>query len=138
MPGSGPAPKENRRRANAPQRGEWQNAPAVGWQHGRKPMPPRGLSRTAKEAWKAWFGSWVASFWRPEDVYGLRVMILLYDEVLEKPTPSKAQALGQYLDRFGLTPKGLQDRRWRAPEPDAKPQAEKPKRAYAHLRAIGE
>ena len=116
MPGHGPAPKPERRRANAPTRGEWQAAPGTGWQHGAIPRPPNGLGRVAKAAWQEWFGAWVASFWRPEDVHAIRTMALLYDSMLDKPSATTAGQLGQYFDRFGLTPKGLQDRRWHPPE----------------------
>jgi hypothetical protein len=138
MPGFPPKPPEQRTGRHVPRAGEWQHAPATGWQHGAVPKPPTGIGRQARAAWPQWFGSWVASFWRPEDVHALRAAILLYDSMLEKPTPSTATALGQYLDRFGLTPKGLQDRRWRAPENTTQEEPQPTASKYRRLRVINE
>jgi len=140
MPGPAPKPPDQRVTRHKPQRGDWRAAEATGWQHGKVPRPPAGLGRDAKAAWKEWFGTWVASFWRPEDVQALRAAILLYDAMLERPSASTATALGQYLDRFGLTPKGLQDRRWSPPDQRSETQpAETPTEdPYRGLRVVGE
>jgi hypothetical protein len=139
MPGPAPKPPDQRVTRHKPQRGEWQAAPGTGWQHGKPPPPPKGIGRAAKAAWNEWFAAWVASFWRPEDVHAIRTMALLYDQMLEKPSATTAAQLGQYFDRFGLTPKGLQDRRWQPPENDT--QQEKTPAAeskYRRLRVVNE
>jgi len=139
MPGPAPKLPEQRRTRHKPRDGEWTPAPAEGWQHGKVPAPPTGISREARAAWKDWFASWVASFWRPDDVHALRATILLYDAMLDRPSSSTATALGQYLDRFGLTPAGRQKRRWLPPEEDHKPQeTTTPSSDYRRLRVVGE
>ena len=142
---SGPAPAANRRRRNAPARGDWTPAPGEGWLHGDLPDPPEGLRPAALQAWGAWMRSWVASHWRPEDLPGLYITIRLYDQcdlAFEDPTfcydgkagtvcinrPNPVDKLKQYLDVYGITPKGQQDRRWSAPE---QPKVAQPTRASA-------
>ena len=134
----GPAPKLERRRRNAPKAGEWKAAPATGWQHGTTPKPPKGLTAESRRQWKEWFASWAASFWRPDHISGLRTAILLYNEMQSRPSASTASTLGQYLDRYGLTPKGQQDRRWLPPKDEERPEAEKPTSAYRKLRVVNE
>lgn len=134
----GPAPKLERRRRNMPTRGEWQAAEATGWQHGKVPAPPTGLSAAARAAWRDWFASWVASFWRTDDISGLRTAILLYDKMLREPSAATAGTLGQFLDRYGLTPKGLQDRRWRPPDTQPQQEPQPTESKYRRLRVVGE
>ena len=138
MPGPAPKPPDQRRTRHKPRAGEWQAAPGIGWQHGKVPALPSGLSADSRRAWKAWFASWAASFWKPEDESALRTAITLYDEMMRKPSASHATALGQYLDRFGLTPKGRQDRRWLQPETMTQ-QQETPTTddKYRRLRVVG-
>ena len=98
------------------QRVKWNHAQALGWQHGRKPAPPPGLTEAGKRAWRSWFSSWWASFWTPEDIPGLELTMKLYDGALGGHVDvSKVVPL---LDRYGITPKGRQDLRWAAPESD--------------------
>lgn len=139
----GPTPKTIRRRRNAPARGEWTATPGVGWQHGPIPAPLVALHKEAMLAWTTWMRSWVAAHWTPEDLPGLNVVIGLYDQMLDylrepfiekeyvttkgdtrtvwvaKPNP--AGELRQYLDNYGITKKGQQDRRWVAPKPTEEP-----------------
>ena len=51
---------------------EFKHAEAVGWQHGRTPTAPDGLVKASRDAWRAWFGAWWASFWTPADLPALR------------------------------------------------------------------
>lgn len=122
-----PAPKspENRVRRAAPARGDWQVAVGVGWQHGEVPAAPTGLTDTTVEAWQTWMGAWFASFWTPEDLPGLRRLVILYDRVERNPdSAALVSQLRQYLDMYGITPKGQQDRRWAPPvEQSATPRA---------------
>lgn len=132
---NGPAPAENRRRRNAPARGDWQPAVGEGWQHGDAPKPPSGLLKASREAWTVWMASWFAAFWTPSDLPGLRQVIRLYDQV-ERGEFQRSTELRLMMDTFGITPKGQQDRRWKPPvneEPRAQPQASK---RYGHLKPV--
>lgn len=142
MPGRGPAPKAERRRSEAPARGDWSPAPGVGWQHGPIPPPPlKNLRQASSVAWATWFGSWFAAHWLPDDLPGLRLTIRLYDQV-ERGEWARAGELRQMMDNYGITPKGQQDRRWARPKPGAEaetppPTAETPADGpYAHLKAV--
>jgi hypothetical protein len=81
MPGRGPTPKDpaERRTRHKPQRGEYQAAPGVGWQHGPLPKAPDGLLAASREAWEVWMRAWFAAHWTPDDLPGLRKVIQLYD-----------------------------------------------------------
>jgi len=59
-------------------------------------------------------GSWAASHWTPGDVPALRVLVRLHDEV-ERGEYRYAGELRLWMDNLGLSPKGLQDRRWLEP-----------------------
>lgn len=97
-----------------PTRGEPAVAAAAKWS-GEIPTPPAGLSPASVEAWSTWFGAWFAAFWTSGDVPALRMMIRLFDQV-ERGEFQRAPELRLWLDTFGVTPKGQQDRRWKAPE----------------------
>jgi hypothetical protein len=114
MAGHGPAPEAARRRRNKPARGDWEPIEAAGWQHGDPPSPPDGLMPASLEAWSTWMGAWFAAHWKPEDLPGLRQVIRLYDQ-LERGEFQRASELRLQMDTYGITPKGQQDRRWRAP-----------------------
>jgi hypothetical protein len=88
---------------------------AVGWQHGPVPKPPGGLVKAARDAWSTWMGAWFAAHWTPDDLPGLRTVVRLYDQV-ERGEFVRAGELRQQMDNYGITPKGQQDRRWRAPK----------------------
>src|SRR5262245_42053258 len=113
MAGRGRAPKAAGARVNhhAPLRGEWKSTSDVGWQHGAIPEPPDGLLPASVNAWQTWFSAWWAAHWIPGDVPGLRVLIRLYDLVLRGQS-ARAPELRQWLDTYGISPKGQQDRRW--------------------------
>ena len=111
MAGRGPAPKEDRRRANVPERGEIVAASGTGWQHGDIPAPPEGLMPASETAWRTWFAAWFAAFWSPADLPGIRHMIRLHDQV-ERGEFQRSTELRMTMDTYGVTPKGQQDRRW--------------------------
>jgi hypothetical protein len=156
MPGRGPAPKpaDQRRTRHAPQRGDWQATPGIGWQHGPIPDPPEGVHADTRRAWDVWMRSWFAAHWTPDDLPGLEHLAGLHSEVrtafhdpfmeAEGPRggtiyvrrPSPNTELRQMLDNYGVTPKGQQDRRWSAPkaEPEAAPVTKSSR--YAHLRTV--
>ena len=89
---------------------KWQLAEHEGWQHGKVPPCPKGLSIHGQKAWKTWMNAWWACFYTPDDLPGLQLLVLLYDKVLlEQIDVTKVTPL---LDRYGITPKARQDLRW--------------------------
>ena len=139
MAGRGPAPKQQDQRVNkhVAVRGEIQSAPGVGWQHGEVPSAPEGLMPASMDAWSAWFAAWVAAFWSPSDLPGLRQVVRLFDQV-ERGEFQRAGELRLQMDTYGITPKGQQDRRWRPPKDG---EGEKPKASgrsgrYGHLQSV--
>lgn len=134
--GNAPKDPNQRRRRNAPARGEWRPTPGVGWQHGPIPDPPDGLKAETVDAWRAWFRAWFAANWGREDLPGLRVVAQLFDEGVRGNGGAAARAeLRLWMDQYGITPKGQQDRRWKPPAAEPKPTATKGRpTAYAHLR----
>ena len=133
MAGRGKVPKEQRARANVPERGEWKAAPGEGWQHWAVPPAPKGLMPASRTAWRTWMGCWFAAHWGPEDLPGLRQVIRLYDQV-ERGEFVRAPELRLQMDTYGITPKGQQDRRWKRPEEPGTASARSAK--YGHLTAV--
>lgn len=157
---SGPPPKhpDERRRRNVPAGGEWQVAPGQSWS-GEVPEAPEGLTNESIEAWGIWFGSWMASFWQPEDLPALRRMVKLYDECerlegagwlegvdasakgrVTRPAIPYGE-LRQLMDRFGLSPAARQRLRWLPPDGQAEQSgdpdpAATTSRRYGHLQAV--
>jgi len=133
MAGRGRAPKENRQnQCDVPTRGEVRTADGEGWQHGDAPPAPDGLMTESAAAWSTWMGAWFAAFWTPADLPGLRQLVRLYDQV-ERGEFQRAGELRLQMDTYGITPKGQQDRRWRAPAGPAEASAPKGK-TYGHLK----
>ena len=73
--------------------------------------------------------------WIEADLPGLRVLVNLYDQV-EQGEFVRAGELRLWMDTYGLTPKGQQDRRWKHPEETASPKKSPTPTAYGHLRAV--
>ena len=141
MAGQGPVPKNTRRRANEPERGDWRATPGIGWQHGDIPSPVVGRKRlrpAALEAWQTWFRSWFASHWTPDDLPVLRQIVVLFNKVDGgRVSASERSELRQLMDGYGITKKGQQDRRWIPPALEEKPApATEPGGRYGHLRAV--
>lgn len=139
----GPAPAANRRRRNAPARGDWSQDEALGWQHGEVPAPPKGLNAAAKDTWSTWMGSWFAAHWEPADLPALTIVIKLYARAWSgRATSSERSELRQLMDSYGITPKGQQDRRWAPPaaaeRDDAAAGPAEAAGPYGHLRVVGE
>jgi hypothetical protein len=135
MAGRGPAPKANRLRRAAPIRGEYRAASGAGWQYGPIPKAPGGLTAASRAAWSAWFSGWVAAHWTPADLPGLWVLVRLYDQV-ERGEYRFAGELRLWMDTYGVSPKGAQDRRWiRPPDPEPPPPPGRGS-AYAHLQVV--
>lgn len=94
----------------------WRRAEGEGWQHGKRPSPPSGLSAAGKRAWQTWLSAWWASFYSPEDLPGLELAAKLFDGCQSGLVDvSKVVPL---MDRYGITPKGRQDLRWARAEPE--------------------
>lgn len=132
-----PKPPGERRRRNAPVRGEVTSTAAVGWQHGPVPVPPAKLLKVSRDVWALWFGSWFAAHWTPEDLAGLYLVIRLYDAV-QRGQLQRSAELRLQMDAYGMTPKGQQDRRWKRPEPGEGPARAAAARSsrYGHLRSV--
>lgn len=97
----------------------------------RRPRLPRGRPGSA----------WFAAHWTPDDVPALRVLVDLYDAV-ERGELMRAGELRLWMDSYGITPKGQQDRRWTRPETrsvatDPPPLRRDQADPYAHLRVVG-
>ena len=124
MAGHGPAPKPQRFRRNTPTLGEWQPSPESGWQH---PLPPapKGLLPATARIWEGWFRAWWAGHWSLDDLPQLRFAIRLVDRV-RRGDVQRLPELRQWLDMYGISPKGQQDRRWQRPAPP------KPKDRWSH------
>lgn len=135
MAGRGRPPKEDRVNAHALQRGDIVQADTPHWA-GEVPEVPEGVMPATAEAWRVWFGAWFSAHWTPDDVPGLRQLIRLYDQV-ERGEFQRAGELRIQMDTYGITPKGQQDRRWKAPAVK-EPQATTPTptgKKYGHLRS---
>jgi hypothetical protein len=156
MAGKGPPPNRNRRRQNVPGRGDWQVVEGFGWQHGETPEIPFEVRAATAKVWDRWMAAWFATNWMPEDLPGLYVTIGLYDQwegyrhepvivetdadgkvvIVQKRDPSVN--LARWMDTYGITPKGQQDRRWTKPDPKPKEQPAESQDArtaspYGHL-----
>lgn len=142
MAGAGPAPKEaeQRRRAGAPQRGDWIELPPLprGPRGGKLKLPllpERGKgrgpwSRRTRRAWESWWGDQASTQWGPADVDLLEHLADVFEEWVREPRANMASEIRQLRDSLGLTPKGKQDRRWRVPF------VEEPTQAPAGVTAI--
>ena len=143
MAGRGPAPKDPSlrvRRNKVSDRGQPVEASGAGWQHGPVPDPPEGLMPASVSAWVTWMGAWFAAFWSPADLPGLRQLVRLYDQV-ERGEYQRAGELRLQMDTYGVTPKGQQDRRWRASQAEASQAAESAgaksrSGRYGHLQSV--
>lgn len=138
MAGRGPPPKVTRRpRSKKPTRGAWAAADGIGWQHGKIPTPPAGLMPASKGAWAAWFKSWFAAHWGPEDLPLIRQTIRVFDQV-ERGEFQRMTELRLWCDTIGASKKGQQDRRWIPPKPEdmPKPERTQPPRRPRHLKVV--
>lgn len=117
MAGRGPAPKEpdQRRRSNAPSRGEWVDIPLERAGKipslGRRPSGGAWLAST-KAAWEAWWADGASSTWGRAEQSSVRQLAFLFDEV-ERGALKYAAEVRLRMDGLGLTPKGKRDLRLR-------------------------
>lgn len=129
MAGTGPAPKDpaQRRRRNAPTRGEWIDIPA---ESGIKPpaLPKRARgtgawSGSTRAAWNAWWRDGAATQWTSADKPAVAQLARLFEE-LERGELRLAGEVRLRLDGLGLTATGKKNLRWRILDENA--QAELP------------
>ncbi len=115
---------------------EWKAAEGIGWQHGKTPPAPSKLTPAARLAWRTWFAAWFASHWGPEDLPGLRMLVLLYDQV-ERGEFARHGELRMAMDSFGITAKGQMALRYLKPKLDEQPVTAKATESrYDHLRSV--
>jgi hypothetical protein len=105
MAGRGPAPKpkEQRRRRNVPERGEWTYLPPLA-----KPvlgLAKKDWSERVKRLWKAWRADPVTQQYGPGDLAAIWDLADQFEGLTFPEQRLRMEALG-------LTPKGRQDRRW--------------------------
>lgn len=150
MPGVGPPPKDEseRRRTNAPQRGEWQNitapakpvvpplskvgkAPEGGW-------PPR-----TRALWEEWRKDAATTVWGPAEHAAAVELAYLHAEWCVFGPASMASEVRLRTDTLGLTLKGKRDLRLRVVDANAevKPKPRRgraaPAQEYGHLKVVG-
>jgi hypothetical protein len=117
MAGRGPAPAEDRARANAPARGEWQELPPLE----RPVLPalpkrPRGAgpwSARTRRVWEAWRLDWATGFYGPVEVAMAVELAWAYEEFVRAPKPALMAEIRRWMDGLGLTAKGKVDLRLR-------------------------
>lgn len=143
MAGQGPAPAENRRRRNEPQRGEWVDIGPL-----KKPVLP-ALPRRSKDdgpwsprtvaAWAAWRADPVTGEYGQAEIQAAIDLAYIYEEWVRGKW-SLTSEIRQFQDRLGLNPKGKRDLRWRivekAPTVEAPRRAGRAKAKRAHLTAV--
>ena len=133
MAGRGPAPKEGRRRRNAPARGEWVELPPLE-QAVLDELPELEDDVWRPETvslWEAWRADPVTALWSPADRAFALDTLILHNEM----TASGASEIRLRMDSLGLTPKGKRDLRWRIV--GEAPAEEKPVVQPRRLRAVG-
>ena len=130
---SGPAPKmaEQRRRANAPARGEWVEI------HRREgeipPLPEGDWHPRAARSWGLWWSDPAASQWTDSQEGEVVELLALTDEFWRGNT-TRANEMRLRADGLGLTQKGKRDLRWKVAEGE-EPAAPAAPKAAADRRA---
>lgn len=108
MAGRGPAPKESRRRANRPARGEWVDLPPLE-RVVLRDLPEGEWPVETLEMWAAWQADPVSTQWSSSDVeYAVATA-----RIHASGPISRASEIRLRMDSLGLTPKGKRDLRWR-------------------------
>lgn len=120
---SGPPPKDpaQRRRRNAPARGDWVeleplNKPVLG-RLPRRETNTGVWSTRARETWKAWRQDPVAQVFTPADIAMTELLIFQVDE-LAKGRHTLANAVMSGMKQLGLSPEGKRALRFRVADAD--------------------
>jgi hypothetical protein len=141
MAGRGPAPKpkDQRRRTNAPTRGEWVDLPAVATPTlPELPKRPRGAGRwhpRTVAAWEAWRQDPASTQYGSAEVSAALELAWLHHESIMDGEP-KASEIRLRMDGLGLTAKGKRDLRWRAPTEHAAEEVKPERERSAEVRQL--
>lgn len=122
MAGRGPAPKppEQRRRRNAPERGEWVDFPPL-----QKPVLPvlpkrakgeGAWSARTRRVWAGWRSDPVTAGYGPSELAAVLELAYLFEEMVRGDLKLLSE-IRQWTDRLGLNAKGKRDLRWRVVKP---------------------
>ena len=135
MRGTPPKPAHQRRNRNPLRGGDWVLLP-----EGRKGPAPScagyGLSRATQAWWRAIWRSPMATQWNESHVPALLELAILRDQLMAGETKVAAEVRIRS-DGFGLTPAGLQQRRWMITEKDQERAGfKKPGASVIPLRAV--
>lgn len=130
MAGNGPAPKDpaQRRRRNAPERGDWVTLKPL--EHPvLDPLPVLDgedlWSARTSETWEAWRNDPVTATWSPADRAYAMDTILIHQMVYgPEGDVARANELRLRMDSLGLTPKGKRDLRYRLAAADEDDEAD--------------
>jgi hypothetical protein len=128
VPGVAPKLPEQRRRRNAPERGEWVDLEPL-----EEPVlgPFNREWMTCRErTWNAWRSSPVTSQYGPEDIDAIEDLAREWAEMTYADRDRR-------LDKLGLTPKGKRDLRWRTPNEVKTIKKQAAKANVAKLHAVG-
>jgi len=128
VPGVAPKLPEQRRRRNAPERGEWVDLEPL-----EEPVlgPFNRETMTVRERmWNGWRNSPETSQYGPADI------VAIY-ELAETWAERTFADRDRQLDKLGLTPKGKRDLRWRTPNEVKTIKKQAAKANVAKLHAVG-
>jgi hypothetical protein len=129
MPGVAPKFPEQRRRRNAPERGEWVDLEPL-----EEPILgpfDRSFMTVRERMWNGWRNDPVTS------QYGVSDIEAIYDLAAEWGDMGYADR-DRRLNWLGLTPKGKRDLRWRTPNEVKTIKAQAAKASVHRLKAVGE
>ena len=122
----GPAPKDpsQRRRRNAPARGEWVDLPKL-TEPVLPEIPEGNWSDRTREAWQLWRDDPATSQYSSAGIAQAINLLHLFEGWVQGD--EKYSEVRLTMDGLGLTPKGKRDLRWRAPqETTDEPERERP------------
>ena len=111
----GPAPKDpaQRRRRNAPARGEWVDLPQL-----KEPVLPEipdgNWSERTRNAWELWRADPATTQYSSAAIAQAINLLHLFEGWVQGD--EKYSEVRLTMDGLGLTPKGKRDLRWRAPQ----------------------
>ncbi len=111
MPSTIPKPKDQRRNRNPKQAGDWILLPPGGYQGTIPSSAGHGLSKSAQKWWRTIWRSPMATQWNESHIPALLELAILRDQLMAGETKGAAEVRIR-ADGFGLTPAGLQQRRW--------------------------
>ncbi len=111
MKGNPPKPRHQRRNRNPLKAGEWVELPPGGYKGPIPSCADHGLSRETQKWWRTIWRSPMATQWNESHIPALLELAILRDQLMAGETKVAAEVRLRS-DGFGLTPAGLQQRRW--------------------------